>query len=123
MRKVLGAGLLSLGLLGAMTGTAAAAPPEPFELTCNGVTYVITSAAGQWAVGSVVDSSTHFIPYAIDFVVTDAAGNVVFEDTLTKGGKAHQNQGPTQSCMFSDTFEEDGQVLTVSGTVQVIVRP
>jgi hypothetical protein len=33
------------------------------------------------------------------------------------------NQGPTQSCTFSDTFEEDGQVLTVSGTVQVIVRP
>jgi hypothetical protein len=60
---------------------------------------------------------TAYCPYAIDF------GNVVFEDTLTKGGEGAPNQAPTQSCTFSDTFEGDGQVLTVSGTVQAIVRP
>jgi hypothetical protein len=119
MRKVLGAGVLSLGLLGAMTGTAAAAPPEPFDLTCNGVTFQITTANASWSIGNVVDSSTHFIPYAFEFVVTDAAGNVVATETLTKGGNAHQNQ-VTETCTFA-LPGEDG--VTINGTAQVIRRP
>lgn len=123
MRKIFGVTAIAVAVLGIGAGTAAAAPPEPFTVECNGVTYEITAPNGRWAAAQSVDRSTHFIPYAFNFTVTDQAGNILFQESETKGGKAHQNQDGKLTCTFSETFEENGQVLTFSGIAEVIQRP
>ncbi len=117
---------LAAAAIGVLAGAAALAPPagaaqpEPFEITCGGVDYTITSGNGKWSVGSDTQSSTHFIPKAFTFTATDAQGNVVFSESIEK--KGHRNQ-ETITCTFEDTFEEDGQTLTFSGTATVVQRP
>lgn len=106
----------ALATVGSLAGPAAAAKPEPFPVECEGVTYTITSGNGKWSVGSDTSSSTHFIPKAFTFTLTDQSGNVVFSESIEKNG--HRNQ-ETIVCTFSG--QEDG--FTFSGTATVVKRP
>ena len=80
----------------------------------------ITSGIGKWSVGSDTENSTHFIPKAFSFTVTDESGVVVFSEAREK--KGHSNQ-ETITCTFGDTFEDGGQILTHSVTATVVQRP
>lgn len=106
----------ALAAVGSVAGPVAAEKPEPFPVECGGVAYTITSGNGKWSVGSDTDSSTHFIPKAFTFTVTDQSGDVVFSESIEK--KGHRNQ-ETIVCTFSG--QEDG--LTFSGTATVVKRP
>lgn len=121
--RLLTAGAVAAGLVGVATTPAVAAQPEPFEITCNGVTHTITSGNGEWAVGQSVDKDFHGIPYAFSFTGFDESGNVLFQESIQKGGNAHQNQDRKATCTFNDTFEEEGQMFFVEGVVEVILRP
>lgn len=117
-RLVAGAAIAGMALI--MAALPAAAEKEPFQATCNGVTYTLTSGNGEWAAAQSVDHRTHFIPKAFTFTVVDENGNVVFQESVSK--KGHRNQ-ETVTCTFSDTFTEDGQTFTFSGTATVVQRP
>ena len=120
VRKLATAAIGVLAGAAALAAPAGAAKPEPFVVTCGGVEYPITSGNGKWSVGSDTESSRHFIPKAFSFTVTDEDGKTVFSDSIEK--KGHRNQ-ETITCTFGETFVEDGQTLTFSGTATVVQRP
>jgi hypothetical protein len=97
----------------------ASAAKEPFEVSCNGVEYTLTSGNGKWAVGKDTESNTHFIPVAFTFTARDSAGNV-FTDSVEK--KGHRNQEKI-TCTFEGTFTEDGETFTFEGSAVVVQKP
>ncbi len=117
MKKLMAGLVLSAVVLVTAPGTAFG-KPEPFQVSCEGVTYTITSGNGEWAVGSDVSSSTHFIPKSFTFTVTDAEGKVLFSESITK--KGHRNQ-PTVTCTFGETDPGTGE--TFSGSATVVKKP
>lgn len=118
-KLVAAAGTVAVGL-GGLAAPAGSAEKEAFPIVCEGVTYTITTGNGNWAVGKDTQSSTHFIPSAFTFRVTDQAGNVVFQESIRK--KGHRNQKKI-TCTFSDTFTEDGQTFHFTGTATVVKKP
>lgn len=90
VRNLAGATAGMLAVAAAVAAPAGAARTEPFAATCGGVQYTITSGYGRWSVGSDTASSTHFIPQAFSFTVTDEAGDVLLSETVVK--KGHRNQ-------------------------------
>jgi len=125
------ASVLAIGLLGtALTaGSAAAAPvnaPNALEvaLDCGaaGTFDVVVNGNGQFAPGHIVGGGV-LIPVAFGpttFTVTDPGGAVIVEETepaVTKGSGKPKRNRPALECTFSASFEEDGNTVTISGTV------
>lgn len=117
-RLVAAGGVIATGLGG--LAAPAAAEKDAFTVVCGGVEYTITSGNGKWAVGKDTESSTHFIPSAFTFTVKDAGGDVVFQDSIQKRGHRNQEQ---ITCTFGDTFMENGETFTFSGTATVVKKP
>jgi hypothetical protein len=118
--------VLSAALVG---GTAAAAPvnaPNALQLTLDcgeaGTFDVVVNGNGRFAPGHIVGGGV-LIPVAFGettFTLTDPEGNVLVEETepaVAKGsGKAKRNRALLE-CSFDFSFEEDGNTVTVRGTV------
>jgi hypothetical protein len=123
MKKLVIIGLLVLGLMVALTGTASAAK-ETISVVCSEsgpvVLEIVETTNDNWSVARVVDNGTHFIPFAISGTVT-MDGTVVETFSQTKNG--HQNQEPKETCTFEQTFTEDGHTFVVEGQAEVIRRP
>jgi hypothetical protein len=122
---VLVSAIALVALVAFAAGTAAAAPlaspnAEVIALDCdNGEQYtIVVNGNGQWTPGHIIEGgSGKLIPVAFSVQATDSAGNVLFSDFVTKQGKMKGVQGALVTCTFSDSFEEDGEVYTFSGTV------
>ncbi len=120
------AGTVTTGAAVAHEGEHAGAP-EAFPVTCEGVNYMITTGPGNWSAAKSTDSKTHFLPKAFTFSATgtNADGDVVFSesDTIEQGnGNAHKNQ-ETITCVFGETFVEDGVTIEFEGTAVVVRKP
>ena len=110
---------------------AATAHADPngdvFDLVCdNGRTYpIVTSGSGEFTPAHDTSSTTILVPtsfHGFSFVVTDADGNVVEEETddseVVKGSSQKQ-RATTTTCTYSftETFEDpELGLLTVTGS-------
>ncbi len=119
--------LLALSASLVIAAPASAAPPEPFEATCGGTTYTLTSGNGMWAVAKDTESNTRFIPVAFTFEARDSDGEVLFSDSERKNG--HRNQEKI-TCTFEGTFVDEegffgepGALISFSGTATVVQKP
>jgi len=99
---------------------------EIFELTCdNGQSYtVVVNGNGDFSPGHIIDGDGgNLIPVSLAFEATDADGNVIFSDSISKKGRMKGLTGDLIVCTFGDTFEENGEVITFTGTVTGFVTP
>jgi hypothetical protein len=119
---------LSAALAG---GTATAAPvnapnAEIVALDCGdaGTFDVVVNGNGVWTPGHDLNSNAVLIPVAFGestFTLRDAEGNVLEEGTdpaIAKGkGKARARGRDTVECTYTLSFSEDGNTITVTGSV------
>jgi hypothetical protein len=112
-------------------GAAAAAPvnapnAQTVALDCGeaGTFQVVVNGDGAWSPGHDLSSNAILIPVSFGETtgtVRDAAGNVVDEFTdpaMTKGqGKARASHRNPIDCTYTLSFAEDGNTITVSGSV------
>jgi hypothetical protein len=122
----------SLAVVAGLSVSVAAAAPtnapgaEPFPLECNnGVTYtVVVYGRGDFTPAHVIDGDGRVLkPVAFTFVVTDSAGNILSTDSIAKPG---QMQGLAEDlivCTFTETFEDNGETITATGSVTLFVAP
>ncbi|MGN6189311.1 MAG: hypothetical protein ACTHOE_10450 [Conexibacter sp.] len=125
--------LLAIAVLAAAVaaGTASAAPTnapnaQTVTLDCSqaGTFEVVVNGSGAWSPGHDLNSNAILIPVSFGAettVVRDAEGNVVDESTrpaMTKGqGKARASHRNPIACTYTLSFTEDGNTITVSGSV------
>ena len=112
-------------------GTAAAAPvnapnAQTVALDCGeaGTFQVVVNGSGAWSPGHDLSSNAILFPVSFGVETTtvrDAEGNVVDESTrpaTTKGqGKARASHRTPIECTYTLSFTEDGDTITVSGSV------
>lgn len=112
-------------------GTAAAAPvnapnAQTVALDCGeaGTFQVVVNGDGAWSPGHDLNSNAILIPVSFGeetATVRDAEGNVIDESTrpaMTKGqGKARAQHRNPIACTYTLSFTEDGNTITVSGSV------
>lgn len=115
--KLASACALGLGSVALVAAPADADPKsEVIDLVCdNGSSYAIAvNGNGEFTPGHDTGSTTVLVPTSFSgfhFVVTDAEGNVVYEEhddsTATKG-RADKQRGTSTTCTFSstETFED-----------------
>ncbi len=121
--------LMTMALLS--VGVASAAPTnapnaETFLLECdNGESYtVVVNGNGTFTPGHIIDGDGGvLIPVAFTFEAVDADGNVLFSESIAKNGKMKGLTGDLIVCTFGETFEENGQTITFTGTVTGFVTP
>lgn len=116
----------------ALTAATAAAAPvnapsaQTVALDCGeaGTFQVVVNGNGAWSPGHDLNSNAILIPVAFGETtgtVRDAEGNVVDEFTepaTTKGqGKARARHRNPIECTYTLSFTEDGNTITVSGSV------
>ena len=133
MRSILRrlASVLAIAALSAAL-TAGAAPAAPLNapnvelvtLDCGtaGTFDVVVNGNGEWTPGHLLDGNGVVVPLAFGestFVVRDAEGNVVEEGTEppTTKGRARAKGRERVTCGFTLTFEEDGFIATLTGSV------
>ncbi len=125
-------GLLAAGglLLGLAAAPANADPRkgELIPLDCdNGRSYTIAvNGNGEFTPGHDVNSTSMLVPVAFGAftgTVTDSQGNVVetFTEPGAAKGRSAKNTKNTVTCTFefNDTFEENGETFTFSGSGSV----
>jgi hypothetical protein len=108
-------------------GAASAAPTnakkgEVLEVTCdNGETYTVAvNGNGLFTPAHILDNDGRvLVPVSFRFVGTDADGNVLFDDTISKRGQMNGVVGDLVTC----TFETDDDGVTIQGTVILFVAP
>jgi hypothetical protein len=108
-------------------GVASAAPTNAkkgdiVELVCDtGETYTLAvNGNGLFTPGHILDNDGQvLIPVSFRFVGTDADGNVLFDDTISKRGQMNGVTGDLITC----TFEETDEGITIHGTVILFVAP
>jgi hypothetical protein len=112
-------------------GTATAAPvnapnAEVVALDCGdaGTFDVVVNGNGLWTPGHLLDGNGVVIPVAFGeetVTVRDAGGNVVEQFTdpaIAKGkGKGRAGNRTAVECSFMLSFNEDGNTITVTGSV------
>jgi len=114
---------------GVAAGAASAAPsnaPNATEVTleCGGAgTFdVVVNGNGEWTPGHLLAGNGVVVPLSFGEqtgTVRDAEGNVVdqfTEPAMTKG-RARANGRRRVTCTFSATFEQEGDTVTVTGSV------
>jgi hypothetical protein len=122
-----------LGLLAVLTSPASAAPSnarnaELVDLTCaNGATYtIVANGNGAFSPGHILDAEGGIlIPVAFHFVVLNAHGDVLFDETTTKPGQMTGLSGDLVTCTFTETETDPdtGEIITINGTVTLFVTP
>jgi hypothetical protein len=125
----LGAVIALLTLLSAGVVSAAptnAAKGQVLDLVCdNGHTYMIAvNGNGDFSPGHIIDGGTgNLIPVSFELVWTDEQGSVIGSDAFSKPGVKNGVNGDLIACTFEETFEDQGQTYTVSGTVIGFLTP
>jgi hypothetical protein len=112
---------------GALVAAPAMAAPvnspqaETIQASCPGGNVAIVPAPGNgdWTPGFIVGTHRVVIPYRFVFTVRDASGAVVESDTQAKSAPIPRG---AITCTFAETFTEDGQTFTFTGTVTGVVR-
>ena len=118
--------LLVLSVGGVSAAPINAPNIEPIPLDCdNGASYtIVANGNGDFTPGHIIDGEGRvLIPVAFTFEVTDAGGNIIFVETVEKKGQMKGLTDDLIVCTFSDSFEENGETFTFTGTVTLFVTP
>jgi hypothetical protein len=124
--------LVSLTFVTLLSVSVASAAPtnapnaETIEITCdNGESYtVVVNGNGSFTPGHIVAGEGRvLIPVAFTVEATDGDGNVIFSESIAKKGQMKGLVDDLFTCTFGETFEENGETFTFTGTVTVFSAP
>jgi hypothetical protein len=107
-------------LLGVTSAEAAPKNGLTFEVTCPGsAPFTIVTPPGNGAFTPAFGPNQVFIPYEVEGTVT-VDGMVVetFDDI-----KPAPVPAGAVSCAFETSFEDDGSLISITGTALVVPRP
>jgi hypothetical protein len=107
-------------LLGVTSAEAAPKNGLTFEVTCPGsAPFTIVTPPGNGAFTPAFGPNHVFIPYEVEGTVT-VDGMVVetFDDI-----KPAPVPAGAVSCAFETSFEDDGSLISITGTALVVPRP
>jgi hypothetical protein len=105
----------------AMAAPVKSPQAETIQVSCPSgpVAVVPAPGNGNWTPGFIVGTHQLLIPYRFVFTVTDASGTVIESETDAKSAPIPAS---AITCTFGETFTEDGQTFTFTGTVTGVVR-
>jgi hypothetical protein len=130
MKRWVAIAAMVVGLLGVMMAPAHADPTNapgavPITVTCDGTSYpaVGVPGHGRWAPALITTTNAVLVPFGFAFTVTNlTTGEVIFTDAFSKEPAEHNPT--TTTCTYQGDFtDEEGNIIRVQGTVDVVSHP